>query len=1456
MRIRRGIAFLFFIWASIASAQTPYISELSLNSDNLWVEININGFDSESQTLSLQAGNLTFPFSIPSGFDSDFIILSSKNHTNGLILDDFSYEPGSTLRLLQNDSIIDSVRAGPFGVALSKGRLGSHSDSWYFFENESPGSSNNSETIQVELQKPSFTVAPGFYSDNVNLSIGSNQPGAIIRYTLDGSIPTEDSPIFSESILLTDRDGDPNDISMIPTNPFDENHPYSEHWQPPLGIVNKINVVRARTFFDGLEPSETVTGTWIIDEQEANRYTIPVISINTDRENLFDDEIGIYVHGESTNYNQRGRDWEREAHIEFFDDEGNMGFAQNIGVRIHGGTSRTRPRKTLRLYARSDYGQSWINYQIFPDKPISEFKRLLLRNSGNDWDGAIFRDAFMQVLIRGMGVDRQYTRAAVVFINGEYWGVHNMRDRLDNRYIETHYGLDEDEFTMMENNSVFDRGNPDGAAHFNQMRSYMANNPIQTQAVYDEVQTRMDVQNFMDYQIAQIYYRNTDWPGNNLAYWRSFNEYNPDAPEGLDGRWRWMVFDTDFGFGLDFDYVQGWDEGPAHNTLAFALQQNGPGWPNPDWSTFLLRRLMINTTFRNEFINRSADLLNSYFEPTRVVAVLDSMEAVYAPEMDEHIQRWVRPVSVGSWENEIQVMRDFALERASFMRQHIRERFGISGEFNLSVDVNDMEAGYIRVNRLDILPSTPGVEVQVYPWSGSYFNGIPVRLEAIPRTGYRFVSWAGDIESDEHIINITRNSDTVITAFFEPDEDEPDDPEITPWVLSNEPYVFTEWSSTSEAGTYPASMLFYQTDIVDPRLDDEFNALWTLPYDLSSRSRINGLGEDGFGFINTANPQEDGGGYLGSANLALNTEGVDQVTITWQGKTVRPNSRVYNIRLQYRVGNTDSFEDVLDDAGNPIEYERNETEGHRQIIGPVALPAVAVNQPYVELRWKYYFTGIRLDEDSGQRSKIAVTDIFITGSDISQATTMEFESFLSVGQTGYALPEFSVVAINDDGIPDANFNGVIELFIEDGPGELIGERSIQANSGRAQFDQVSFSEPGIYRIRAGSGSLQSVISGEIRVVELTEIVMPQFIQGAQPDNVDRVPFAFRIRIDGLKPSTTYRYYNRVIDDDDPYEQNGAGNAIFVNTSGGDFIRTTDSPRFRETDFGSRHYRFTTDSSGSYEGWFITEPSGNNRFTPGNELRMRILLNDGGTGEDIFHVIDTFSGVSVKRFGDLPGQLTGFYATSTAVPKNFVVFYDDESGETRPIGATFVEDSGFLADSRYAGFYGDFVNQNNGAFGAFLPNELPFGLRRIEERSLLDGFELSAAVSSNGVWENGIDTVNPRGGLNDIIYLELGTALPIQEDDELPGEFILKNNYPNPFNPTTQISYGIPESAFVRLDVYSINGQHITTLVNSVQSAGFHTVTFDSRSANLASGVYLYRLEAGEFVQVKKMVLVK
>lgn len=531
------------------------------------------------------------------------------------------------------------------------------------------------------------------------------------------------------------------------------------------------------------------------------------------------------------------------------------------------------------------------------------------------------------------------------------------------------------------------------------------------------------------------------------------------------------------------------------------------------------------------------------------------------------------------------------------------------------------------------------------------------------------------------------------------------------------PYALNRWNANEPAGTAPPNMRFFQSDQQDPGLATPMDLPWTLPFNLTDRSRINGLGLPGIGFINTGSPQlTPGAGFVGAAVLALDTRGSQDIRVRWTGGTVAPNERDYGIRLQYRIGNTTSFVDVPGPGGAPIEYVRNNNAGHATVLGPHSLPAAADNQPLVELRWKYYFRS----GDTGARAQLRLDGIEVTAGPVA-AESLAIASAPATAQAGKLASPVVVHALGRNGVIAENFSGPVTLAIAGQPGMLGGTVTRSAVNGIATFSDLVFPTPGLRTLTAASAGLpDATYPFATRVAGLAELVMPAFIQGSHPVNDRRVPHACLLRIDGLLPSATYRYANQIVTGDDLPETEGAGNMIFATGNSGAFVRSTASPRFLPGDLNVRHGEFTTGPDGSHTGWFVIEPTGNIRFTPGNTVRPRLLLNDGNGGDVPFHFLTATAASQVAAFGTGSGQGSALHGDSAAIARNFMVLYTDPDGLTPPLAATPVESSGAAVDATYAPFYQSEVAGQATRWGTLVPNLLPDGVRRFEQRDRLTG----------------------------------------------------------------------------------------------------------------------------------------
>ncbi|TVR48727.1 MAG: hypothetical protein EA425_13695, partial [Puniceicoccaceae bacterium] len=622
-----------------------------------------------------------------------------------------------------------------------------------------------------------------------------------------------------------------------------------------------------------------------------------------------------------------------------------------------------------------------------------------------------------------------------------------------------------------------------------------------------------------------------------------------------------------------------------------------------------------------------------------------------------------------------------------------------------------------------------------------------------------------DFIADHLVVDPLRPGDVTITVTVGATFEEPVTRTFNllvypaPHTLGERAYAFDQWSPHQPVGTFPPHMLFLQSDRSDPGLGEDLAFAYAIPpddafapddadfpYAATRRTRINGLGPKGISFINTGRERD-----LGGALLALDTRGVTASALSWEAETLHPNERSYALRLQYRVGTEGPFFDLTGPDNHPVEYIRSTGGDDGPVhLGPVALPAEALGQPYVQLLWRYYF----MDGTSGPRAELRLGRIRVAASPAAPADRLAFAGNLPPAwQIGTPLPPLQVHATDANGFIDPAFSGEVTLAWLTPAGAATIAATTAAN-GIASFPApATEGTPGPARLQAAAPGLPALESEEIRRVRTTGVWMPRYIQGGRDkagNNHRRVPTAFRVRIDGLLPYSVYRYGNRVVDDRDPPGEIGAGNMIFVTGGESEWRSHRSSPRFRQGDFGDRHFTFATDATGSHTGWFVIEPSANDRFTPGNHVRLQIVLNDGGDGEDPLHLLTVEEPASVIRPGTGTDEASALVGSSRHHPRNFVLLHNDASGSGRPLAIVPIEPTGSVVDERYAAFYQALAADGIPRWGALLPNDLPAGLRLLETRSWSDGSLLAAEVFPGAL----PGTVDPDFGLAPL-FLEPG-----------------------------------------------------------------------------------------------------
>ncbi|SDO07038.1 CotH kinase family protein [Alkalicoccus daliensis] len=615
---------------------------------------------------------------------------------------------------------------------------------------------------------PEFSYEAGFYGEPLEVELTADDSEEIY-YTLDGSTPNpfsgkSSTQEYTGPIEVTARENEANQFASIRTNLL-EDATNRRSWQEPPQDIPKASVIKAVSLnTEDNTLSSVETNTYFVNKESS----LPVFSLSTDAEHFFSEETGIYAPGvyhdpdadapdAMGNFEQRGREWEQPLHIEYFEEEQRV-LAQDAGVRIHGGFTRRFPQKTLRLYARNDYGENLFRYPFFPEEPREEFKRLLLRQSGNDWGGTMFNDALMQRLVTHTEVETQAYQPSVVYLNGEYWGIHNLRERYDQHYFERKYDIDRENLVILEagnaieGNIGVDTGKPGDIRHYLEMLEFIEENDMSSEENYAHVQTLMDIDNFITYQAAQIYFKNTDWPHNNINFYRVKTDFNPEEPAPYDGRWRWLLYDTDHGFAY-------------HGADAYEDDTMSHAAAEDEWSTSLLRNLLENEEFTQQFLTEFANQLNSSFDEDRVVQEIEEIQGTIAPEINGHIERWGLPESREAWEQLVEDTRGFARNRPAAMREHLVNFFDLSGTSDIEISF-DSSRGSVFINTLEISPETPGITA-TENWNGTYFEGIPVTITAVPADGYTFAGWSGTSTEEAETIEILLEEDLALEAQFE-----------------------------------------------------------------------------------------------------------------------------------------------------------------------------------------------------------------------------------------------------------------------------------------------------------------------------------------------------------------------------------------------------------------------------------------------------------------------------------------------------------------------------------------------------------------------------------------------------------------------------------------------------------------------------------------------------------------
>jgi CotH kinase protein/Lamin Tail Domain/Secretion system C-terminal sorting domain/Chitobiase/beta-hexosaminidase C-terminal domain/Divergent InlB B-repeat domain len=616
-----------------------------------------------------------------------------------------------------------------------------------FMSNPTPGASNNSSICYIGYEPTPFFVLPaGIYNSNQNISLLNLSPTGLIRYTLNGSKPKPSSTIYTGIINLAN--------------------------------TKVISAITYSTVFNKL-PSKVAKSTYIVNEPSFGRAK--VVSVTIDSLELYDPITGLFMWGPDITLDVNGnpnathpfpmysanywKDWKREGYVEFFDKQGIQQFETPIQLKVHGGWSRAfggsgNGQKSLRIFADGDIGLDAFNYPIIDDKPeVQKYLSFNLRNGGSAGYGRLkCREAIMQRTMKGTNTPYIAQDVAVVFLNGKYYGFYELREHENAGFLENNYGVKEDDLDLLGNSYQVLR-TPAGVEtykwdYLNELQGdskfffdvvgFVGNRSPLAPNFFNEVSNVIDIENVIDYLVAETYFANPDWLGygnnsiitKNMKFWK---------PKSLSSKLRFNFMDMDAGCGLVFN--------SAYNYLSVvATHQSRVGK--------IFSALMQNTEFNKRFINRYADLINTVFQPYNFNAIanskLDSMQGLFPRDM----QRWGS--SYATAVNDKNIMIAYNTQRVDSARKVIRNYYALTKNVQVTLNVNPVGAGKIVISTLTI-PSDS------MPWKGIYFDGNPVRITAIPNPGYSFVNWNANAQTfnvNDQSIELNINANSTFTANF------------------------------------------------------------------------------------------------------------------------------------------------------------------------------------------------------------------------------------------------------------------------------------------------------------------------------------------------------------------------------------------------------------------------------------------------------------------------------------------------------------------------------------------------------------------------------------------------------------------------------------------------------------------------------------------------------------------
>jgi len=638
------------------------------------------------------------------------------------------------------------------------------------------------------LTDVTFNYGSGFYAEDITLEMNCATDGVKIYYTVDGSVPDDTDNLYTGAITLTNKTDSPNTISK--QTGISAGSDYT-----PKGKVKKANVIRAVAYLPDGTKGEIRNGTfWIGIDRNEEYGSVPVISLMTEIDNLYDYETGIYTLGKTYdewkaeqeapyeawqakgNYSNKGREWERPINMEYIEADGGT-FMQDLGFRIMGAASRNDTQKSLRLVARADYSLKAVEYPIIPNAQrsdgtgaVTKYKTFVLRNGGNDANFAKIRDPYIQKLAEGGRFETMASMPCIVYLNGEYWGMYTMAEDYSDNYIENNYGIDNHNVVTVKQGEI-EEGNEEDITLYNDTFDFITSNDMADEANYAKACEMIDMGSLVDYLALNLYIYNEDgiFEGHNWQMWR-VREKGEDSPYA-DGKWRMMVYDNDYSSGI-------YNDGNNYtvDNIEKALKKAAEAEPiTVDEETgeevrnvaAMIHALYQNPTFKEDLVTAMCNMRNVYFEKEKSMALMKEMSDIYKklvpPTFDRFGPDWLTWDTEKYYYDELYQFETFMDKRYLVFCGLMQGAMDLSKFANVTISSSDATKGTVSIDEavLDLSKE----------FTGRYFPDYTLTVTAEPAEGASFKCWecTGAEISDPNapVADITFTGDFTLKAIFE-----------------------------------------------------------------------------------------------------------------------------------------------------------------------------------------------------------------------------------------------------------------------------------------------------------------------------------------------------------------------------------------------------------------------------------------------------------------------------------------------------------------------------------------------------------------------------------------------------------------------------------------------------------------------------------------------------------------